>query len=96
MNEPLSVLLLTLAAVALSVLVMGALIALLPQKSVEKKYSGTGGLGGFGAGLDAVFSPTAFEAGQERDKQSQRTTPAPAPSDPPPDLLNGRIVIAVD
>lgn len=60
---------------------------------VEKKYEGTGG--GFVAGFDAVFSPSAHEAGIERDRQTKRTAPAPAPGDPPWTIDDGRIRIDV-
>lgn len=56
---------------------------------IEKKYeSGGGGLGG---AFDAVWSPSAHEAGIERDRQTQRTAPAPSPGDPPDTIDDGRI-----
>ncbi|TFB18174.1 hypothetical protein E3V93_16940 [Microbacterium sp. 3H14] len=56
---------------------------------IEKKYeSGGGGLGG---AFDAVWSPSAHEAGIERDRQTQRTAPAPSPGDPRDTIDDGRI-----
>lgn len=64
------------------------------RKPVEEKYerSAAGGLGG---AFDAVWSPSAHEAGQERDRQTQRTAPAPSPGDPPSRIDSGRIVIDI-
>lgn len=60
---------------------------------IEKKYeSGGGGLGG---AFEAVWSPTAHEAGIERDRQTQRTAPAPSPGDPPDTIDDGRIRLDV-
>ena len=56
---------------------------------IEKKYESSGG--GLGGAFDAVWSPTAHEAGMERDRQTQRTAPAPAPGDPPDTIDDGRI-----
>lgn len=66
----------------------------LSRRPVEEKYeqAGSGGLVGV---FDAVWSPTAHEAGQERDRQTRRTAPAPTPGDPPSRIERGRIVIDV-
>ncbi|WP_226533050.1 hypothetical protein [Microbacterium paraoxydans] len=56
---------------------------------IEKKYE-TGG-GGLGGAFDAVWSLSAHEAGIERDRQTQRTAPAPSPGDPPDTIEDGRI-----
>lgn len=56
---------------------------------IEKKYETSGG--GLGGAFDAVWSPTAHEAGIERDRQTQRTAPAPSPGDPPDTIDDGRI-----
>ena len=66
------------------------------SRPVEAKYDSAGGGfgGGFSSGLDAVFSPTAHEAGIERDRQTARTAPAPTPGDPPRPLDEG--VIRID
>lgn len=64
------------------------------RKPIEKKYEhvANGGLVGV---FDSVWSPTAHEAAQERDRQTQRTAPAPTPGDPPSRIDAGRIVIDV-
>ncbi len=64
------------------------------RKPVEQKYENATG-GGLAGAFDSVWSPTAHEAGQERDRQTQRTAPAPAPSDPPSRIDSGRIVIDI-
>ncbi len=66
----------------------------LSRKPVEEKYRGSG-RGGFGGVFDAVWSPSAHEAGMERDRQTQRTAPAPAPGDPPWAISEDRITIDV-
>ena len=64
------------------------------RKPVEKKYEhvANGGLVGV---FDSVWSPTAHEASQERDRQTRRTAPAPSPGDPPTGIDDGRIVIDI-
>lgn len=64
-----------------------------PRRSVEEKYPTAGG--GLAGGFDAIWSPSAHEAGMERDRQTQRTAPAPAPGDPPWAIEKGRIRIDV-
>lgn len=75
------------------VIVVMVLRWMLSSKPVEEKYEGTGG--GFVGGLEAAFSPTAHEAGIERDRQTQRTAPAPVPGDPPWTIDGGRIRIDI-
>ena len=60
---------------------------------LEKNYDNAGG--GFGGALDAIWMPSAHEAGVERDRQTRRTAPAPAPGDPPSTIDGDRIVIDV-
>ena len=62
------------------------------RKPVEKKYEGLSS-GGLGGAFDAIWSPSAHEAGMERDRQTQRTAPAPAPGDPPSPITAGRITL---
>jgi hypothetical protein len=72
--------------VGLPVLLGGlGLVTLYSSKPLEKKYAvGGGGLaGGYATGLEAVFSPTAHEAGAELDRMTKRTAPAPVAGDPP-------------
>ncbi|QNA92764.1 MULTISPECIES: hypothetical protein [unclassified Microbacterium] len=87
-------------ATVIGVLAMGPALLIVglthtfSRKPVEKKYEhvANGGLVGV---FDSVWSPTAHEASQERDRQTQRTAPAPAPGDPPNRIDAGRIVIDV-
>lgn len=62
------------------------------RKPVEEKYEGHSS-GGLGGAFDAIWSPSAHEAGMERDRQTQRTAPVPAPGDPPNPIANGRITL---
>lgn len=62
------------------------------RRPVEEKYEHAAG-GGLAGAFDAVWSPTAHEAGQERDRQTRRTAPAPAPGDPPDRISDGRITL---
>jgi hypothetical protein len=64
------------------------------RRPVEEKYENAAG-GGLVGAFDSVWSPSAHEAGQERDRQTRRTAPAPAPGDPPNGIDRGRIVIDV-
>ncbi|WP_435745248.1 hypothetical protein [Microbacterium sp. PMB16] len=64
------------------------------RKPVEEKYENATA-GGLGGAFDAVWSPTAHEADQERDRQTQRTAPAPAPGDPLRRIDGDRIVIDI-
>lgn len=60
------------------------LVMLYSSKPLEQKYVAGGGLaGGYASGLEAVFSPTAHEAGIELDRMTKRTAPAPIAGDPP-------------
>ncbi|MGH3689141.1 MAG: hypothetical protein ACRDT7_03200 [Microbacterium sp.] len=56
---------------------------------LEKKYESSAG--GVGGAFDVIWSPTAHDAGMERDRQTQRTAPAPSPGDPPDTIDDGRI-----
>ena len=57
----------------------------------EKRYPTRGG--GLSGAFDSVFSPGSAEAGSERDRQTRRTAPAPAPGDPPWGIDGDRIRI---
>lgn len=63
------------------------------RKPVEEKYQGAGG--GLGGAFDAVWSPSAHEAGQERDRQQRASVPAPTPDKGPGRMDDGRVVIEV-
>ncbi|MGW9268632.1 MULTISPECIES: hypothetical protein [Microbacterium] len=62
------------------------------RKPVEEKYEHATG-GGLVGAFDSVWSPSAHEAGQERDRQTRRTAPAPSPGDPPDRIRGTRIII---
>lgn len=64
------------------------------RKPVEEKYENVAN-GGLVGVFDSVWSPTAHEASQERDRQTQRTAPAPSPGDPPGKIRGDRIVIDI-
>ncbi|WP_341945304.1 hypothetical protein [Microbacterium sp. LWH11-1.2] len=87
-------------ATAAGVLLLGPVLLVIgmmhtfSRKPVEEKYENATA-GGLGGAFDAVWSPSAHEAGQERDRQTQRTAPAPSPGDPPSRIDRGRIVIDI-
>lgn len=82
-----AILLLIASAVVIAVVIAYS------KTPLEKKYENAGG--GFGGAFDAIWMPSAHEAGVERDRQTRRTAPAPAPGDPPSTIDGGRIVIDV-
>ncbi|MFB7250841.1 hypothetical protein [Microbacterium sp. NPDC056234] len=66
------------------------------RRPIEEKYRGMAG-GGLVGVFDAVWSPSAHEAGQERDRQQRSSVPAPTPDKGPGVMdASGRIVIEVD
>jgi hypothetical protein len=87
----------TVVLIVALVLVAGAVVILIAsgfaRAPIEKKYDSAGA--GLGAGLDAVWAPTAHEAGTERDRQTQRTAPAPSPGDAPGEMDDGHIRVDV-
>lgn len=67
----------------------------LSRKPVEEKYRG--GSGGMVGVFDAVWSPSAQEANEERDRQQRASVPAPTPDRGPGRLDDtGHIVIDID
>lgn len=86
-----------LATVGVLLLLVAGVIVMIAfgfsRMPIEKKYESSGG--GLGGAFDAVWSPTAHDAGIERDRQTQRTAPAPAPGDPPDTIDDGRIRLDV-
>lgn len=85
----LTIVLLLAAAIAIIVMIVTAYA----KAPLEKKYeSGGGGLGG---SFEAVWMPSAHEAGIERDRQTKRTAPAPAPGEPPSRIDGDRIVLDI-
>ncbi|WP_334152593.1 hypothetical protein [Microbacterium sp.] len=84
------ILMVTLVIVA-GVAIVVAIVHRYSSLPLEKKYESSGG--GLGGAFDTVWSPSAHEAGMERDRQTQRTAPAPAPGDPPDAIDEGRITL---
>jgi len=87
-----------LLLITLPVLLGGVvLVVLYASKPLEQKYlvSGGGVPGGYASGLEAVFAPTAHEAGVELDRMTKRTAPAPVAGDPPWAIDGDRIRIDV-
>jgi hypothetical protein len=93
MDEALGVILLVGALVLAGTIVIVLIAFGFSRASIDSKYESAGG--GLGGAFDAIWSPTAHEAGMERDRQTQRTAPAPAPGDPPDALSDGRIRIDI-
>jgi len=69
------------------------IVAVYAKAPLEKKYESAGG--GLGGSFDAIWMPSAHEAGMERDRQTKRTAPAPAPGDPPSRIDGERIIIDI-
>ncbi|WP_194422377.1 hypothetical protein [Microbacterium abyssi] len=68
----------------------------LSRRPVEEKYRDamSGGLAG---AFDAVWSPTAHDANQDRDRQQRASIPAPTPDRDPGRMGDdGRITIEID
>jgi hypothetical protein len=84
------------AAVALvAVLVIVALAPRIAHAERERRISG-GGMGGVGAGFDAVWRPSAEEANAEWRAQVEVPAPAPTPGDKGREsgrIVGGRITI---
>ncbi len=78
-----------LLVVAIAVIVV--IVAVYSRMPLEKKYESAGG--GLGGSFEAVWMPSAHEAGMERDRQTKRTAPAPSPGDPPSRIDGDRITI---
>ncbi|MFF5626746.1 hypothetical protein [Microbacterium sp. LWH10-1.2] len=76
------------------VMLVSGMVHSFSRRPIEKKYEkmANGGLVGV---FDSVWSPTAHEAGIERDRQTKRTAPAPAPGDPPWTIDEGRITVDI-
>ncbi|MFK4759688.1 hypothetical protein ACI3KS_02015 [Microbacterium sp. ZW T5_45] len=79
-------------SVAAAAMIVIMVVAVYSRVPLEKKYENSGG--GLGGAFEAVWMPSAHEAGIERDRQTKRTAPAPAPGDPPSTISDtGRIVL---
>ena len=93
MDEPWGVIVTIGVLVILCAVVIVMIAFGFSKAPLDKKYESGGG--GLGASFDAVWSPTAHEAGNERDRQTQRTAPAPSPGYPPDTIDDGRIRLDV-
>ncbi len=80
-----------LLVVAIAIVVV--IVAVYAKAPLERKYESAGG--GLGGSFEAVWMPSAHEAGMERDRQTKRTAPAPSPGDPPSRIDGERIVIDI-
>ncbi|MGO1507294.1 MAG: hypothetical protein ACTHZW_02635 [Microbacteriaceae bacterium] len=67
----------------------------LTSRPVEQEYRDS--MGGISGGFDAVWSPTAHEATQDRDRQQRASIPAPTPGTGPGRMDDdGGITIELD
>ncbi|MGK3947484.1 hypothetical protein [Microbacterium sp. K2] len=86
--------LLTIAILLVVVIaIVVVIVAVYATAPLERKYESAGG--GLGGSFEAVWMPSAHEAGMERDRQTKRTAPAPSPGDPPSRIDGERIVIDI-
>ncbi|MEV7797738.1 hypothetical protein AB0O14_01480 [Microbacterium foliorum] len=86
--------LLTIAILLVVVIaIVVVIVAVYAKAPLERKYESAGG--GLGGSFEAVWMPSAHEAGMERDRQTKRTAPAPSPGDPPSRIDGERIVIDI-
>jgi hypothetical protein len=85
----LTILMLVVAVTAVVVVI----VAVYAKAPLEKKYQSSGG--GLGGSFDAIWMPSAHEAGMERDRQTQRTAPAPSPGDQPSRIDGERIILDI-
>ncbi|MGJ0388398.1 hypothetical protein [Microbacterium sp. CGR1] len=86
--------LLTIAILLVIVIaVVVVIVATYAKAPLEKKYESAGG--GMGGSFEAIWMPSAHEAGMERDRQTSRTAPAPSAGDPPSRIDGERIVIDI-
>ncbi|WP_091234110.1 hypothetical protein [Microbacterium sp. 3J1] len=91
MTEALGMLLTIAILLVVAIAVIVVIVAVYSRMPLEKKYESAGG--GLGGSFEAVWMPSAHEAGMERDRQTKRTAPAPSPGDPPSRIDGDRITI---
>lgn len=91
MTEALGTLLTIAILLVVAILVVVVIVAVYSRLPLEKKYESAGG--GLGGSFEAVWMPSAHEAGLERDRQTKRTAPAPSPGDPPSRIEGDRITL---
>jgi hypothetical protein len=86
------------AVAVFALLIAATIVALAPRIARRERARRTagGGMGGLGAGLDAVWRPSAEEANAEWRAQVEVPAPAPSPGDKgrePGRIDGGRITI---
>ncbi|WP_219086811.1 hypothetical protein [Microbacterium resistens] len=59
------------------VLIVTGVMHAASRRPIEERYRGSGG--GLVGVFDSVWSPSAHEAGMERDRETRRAIPAPTP-----------------
>lgn len=91
MADILGMLLMTSLLLVAAIAIVVTIVTVYARVPLEKKYESAGG--GLGGSFDAVWMPSAHEAGMERDRQTKRSAPAPAAGDPPSRIDGERIVI---
>lgn len=65
------------------------------SRPLEERYSHGRGAG-LVSGMDAIWSPTAQAAGEERDRERRASVPAPSPDKGPGRIMDeNRIVIEI-
>jgi len=93
MVDALGMLLTILILLVVVIAIVVVIVAAYSGVPIEKKYENAGG--GLGGSFEAVWMPSAHEAGMERDRQTTRTAPALSPGDPPSRIDGERIVIDI-
>lgn len=91
MTEALGTLLTIAILLVVAIVLVVVIVAVSSRLPLEKKYDSAGG--GLGGSFEAVWMPSAHEAGVERDRQTTRTAPAPSPGDPPSRIDGDRITL---
>ncbi|OAN40246.1 hypothetical protein [Microbacterium sp. H83] len=91
MTDALGMLLTIAILLVVAIVVIVVIVAVYSRMPLERKYESAGG--GLGGSFEAVWMPSAHEAGMERDRQTKRTAPAPSPGDPPSRIDGDRITL---
>lgn len=90
-SETVSTILTIAILLAVAIAIIGVIVAVYSRLPLESKCESAGG--GLGGSFEAVWMPSAHDAGIERDRQSSRTAPAPVAGDRPNAIDGDRIVI---
>ncbi|WP_194763249.1 hypothetical protein [Microbacterium sp. UFMG61] len=93
MTDTLGMLLMITLLIVAAIAIVITIVTVYARVPLEKKYESAGG--GLGGSFEAVWMPSAHDAGMERDRQTKRTAPAPAPGDPPSTIDGDRIVLDI-